>query len=109
MEILSYQLKFHTNLSSCFISICNGNKVKLHIRHDLLNDMYFIDVDILKNGEYKNIISGINMVVGSNLFMQFAYYNLGNFYIIPYMKEDYDKIPSSETLVNNFFAIWEHN
>ena len=104
-----YKIDFQTNLSHNFTSVCNGNKLKIHIKYDALNDTYFMDVDKYINSKYENIIAGINLVVGTNLFLQFSHYNLGSMWVVPSKKSFYDKELKASTIINNFFLLWEHS
>lgn len=102
-------LKFRSNSSYSFTSNCGGNNFRFHIKHCISNDTYFMDIDMYKNGKYEPIISCINLTCGSDLFIPFKRYGLGTLMIIPTDSRFYNKVPQSNTIIDKFIMIWEHN
>ena len=89
-----------------FTTDVNGQRIKLHVRYNSYSDTYYLNVDRFINGQYENIINGIPLVTGIDLFLQYPQFNLGELMIIPFKPEYYDKIPNAETIVNNFQILW---
>lgn len=104
----SFQFDFPTNTSHSFIHLANNVYYKLHILYDVSTDSYYMNVDKFIDGNFVNIINAIKLTVGLNLFLQYSYLNLGNFFIIPYSDKYYYYDPSAASIKDNYFIIWEH-
>ena len=99
-------INFKSACPYSFTTDINGQRVKIHVRYNPYSDSYYFNVDRFINGQYENIINGIPLVTGIDLFMQYPQYHLGELLIVPFKPEYYDKTPTAETLVNNFQIIW---
>lgn len=104
-----YKVPFRTNSSYNFTSNSGGNNFRIHIKHNLRYDTYYMDIDIQKDGRYVNIISGLNMSLGMDLFFPFRHYGLGTMYIIPSDSRYYSEVPKSNTITKYFYMLWEHD
>lgn len=105
----AYQFDFPTNSSFSFIHLVNNNYFKIHVLYDSFADNYYMNIDKFINGKYVNIINSIKVTTGIDLFLQFRYFNLGKFFIIPTSDSVYNKDPSASTIKNNYFIYWEHD
>ena len=107
--MVAYTLPFRSNSSYSFTANAGGNNFRIHIKHNLRNDTYYMDVDISRNGNYENIIRSINITCGMDLFFPYQYYGLGTLYVIPTDSRYYDKVPKAETITRYFQLLWSHD
>lgn len=106
--MLNY-LQFTSNKSHNFIHRVNGVSYKIHIRYDAYNSSYYMNIDKNIGGLYTNIISNIRLTTGVNLLLQYQHFNLGDLRLIPYKDTEFDKIPNTDTIVQDYAILWEHN
>ena len=104
-----YQFEFSSNTNYSFIHLVNGIYHKIHILYDSSTDSYYMNVDKYINNDFVNIINNVRITMGVNVFLQFQYYNLGEFLIIPITDKLYRKDPSSSTIKNGYIILWSHN
>lgn len=103
-----YKLNFRSNSAYNFTASAGGNSFKIHIKHSISDDTYFMDIDMLKDNNYVPIISCINITVGVDLFLPFARYGLGRFYVMPNDSRYYTDVPRADTILSKFYILWEH-
>ena len=104
-----YVYPFRTNTSYNFTTNVGGNNFRVHIKHNLRYNTYYMDIDMQQDGSYQPIISGINMTTGMDLLFPFKHYNLGILYIIPKDSRYYSEVPKAETITKYFYMSWEHD
>jgi len=104
-----YTLPFRKNSSYTFTSYAGGNQFKFHIKHCISDDSYFMDIDMLQNGNYEPIISDVSLTCGCDLFIPFKRYGLGTFMIIPTDSRYFNEIPNADTIVSKYIIFWEHD
>lgn len=104
-----YKFDFPTNASFNFTHLVNNVKYKIHILYNSYSNDYYMDIDKFENGSYKNILNSIKVALGVNLFLQYKYLNLGDFYIIPVSSKVQKHEPDAATIKDNYFILWEHN
>ncbi len=104
-----YKVPFRSNCAYSFTSNCGGNNFKFHIKHNISDDTYFMDIDMLVERKYKPIIQCVNLTCGSDLFISYKRYGLGTLMIIPTDKNYYDKVPQANTILSKFVMMWEHD
>lgn len=102
-------ITFPTHNSHSFIQIVENTTFKISIVYCPYNDSYVMNVDKLVDGEYIQIINGIALTTGVNLFQPFKYHKLGNMWLFPLTDKSFDKNPSAETLVSDYVILWEHD
>lgn len=104
-----YKVPFRSKSSYNFTSNAGGNNFRIHIKHNLRHDTYYMDIDLQRNGVYENIISGLNITCGTDLFMPFQRYGLGTLYIIPTDSRYYNEVPRADTITTYFYMMWVHD
>lgn len=104
-----YKFDFPSNSSFSFTHLVNKIYYKIHILYDSYTDSYYMNVDKYINNNFVNIINSIKLTTGINLFLQFSYLNLGNFFVIPNTDTQYKYDPKASTIKTNYIILWEHN
>lgn len=104
-----YTLPFRSNSSYNFTANSGGNNFRIHIKHNLRNDTYYMDIDIQRNGVYENIIRSINLTCGMDLFFPYRHYGLGTLYIVPMDSRYYALVPKADTITRYFQMLWSHD
>lgn len=104
-----YKFDFPTNVSFNFIHLVNNIQHKIHVLYNSYDDTYYMNIDKFEDGKYKNILNSIRVTLGINLFLQYNYYNLGSFFVIPTTSKVYRNDPKASTIKDNYFILWEHN
>jgi hypothetical protein len=103
-----YKLKFRSNAPYSFTASAGRNSFRIHIKHSIADDTYFMDIDMLKNNNYVPIIRCVSLTVAVDLFIPFARYGLGHFYVMPNDSRYYTEVPHSDTILSKFYILWEH-
>ena len=106
---MTYKFDFPTNSSFNFVHLVNNVQHKVHILYNSYDDTYYMDIDKFVDGKYINILNSIRLTLGVDLFLQYKYYNLGEFLIIPTTSKVYKSDPKAATIKENFFILWTHN
>lgn len=104
-----YKVPFRSNCPYSFTTHAGGNDFRIHIKHCISDDTYFMDIDLRVNGTYKPIIQCINITCGSDLFIPYKRYGLGTLLVIPTDRDYYNKVPQSDTILSKFIMIWDHD
>ena len=104
-----YTLPFRSNSSYNFTANSGGNNFRIHVKHNLRDDTYYLDVDIQREGVYVPIIHSINLTCGMDLFFSWQYYGLGTLYVIPTDSRYYGKVPKADTITRYFQLLWSHD
>lgn len=104
-----YTIPFRSNSAYSFTSQAGGNQFMFHIKHSISDDTYFMDVDMLVDGNYEPIIQCINLTCGCDLFMAYKRYGLGSLFVIPTNRDYYNKVPQANTILSKFVMFWEHD
>ena len=106
---MEHYISFSSSNSHNFDEIVNGNSVKLHILYNYYLKTYYINVDIYRDEDYVNIISGLQMTTGTNLLSQWSYLNLGSLELIPMNTKYLDSLPTPETIMENYILVWDYD
>ena len=114
-----YKKSFLSNSPYSFTADAGGNSFQFHIKHDMLHDTYYMDIDIKRDQQYTPLFCGLALTCGCNLFQHLQHYGLGTFMVIPIDPDYYydnnrditqtKEIPHADTIVNKFIILWEHD
>lgn len=104
-----YKLKFKSNRNYNFITYCNGSRYRFHLKYDVLDDSYYLDIDKLIEDKYSPFIQGIKLNTFVDLFISYKGYNLGTFIVVSTDSRYAYEIPRANTITKYFEIIWEHD
>lgn len=87
----------------------DGRVFVVFIHYNTIFSNWFLDIYLQDvNGELKPQALGMMIEWGLNLFAQYRYLNLGEFYVYSKNPDLYDA-PTYNDLATNFIYIWRHN
>lgn len=104
--MLYRNIQFKTSDPYNFNISVNGSSLEVHVRYNAHLDRYYLDIDRYERGTFKNIMSGVMLYTGFNLFMQSPQFDLGELYVIPLKSELYHKDPSPDN-IRDYMLFWK--
>lgn len=108
-NLSSHQITFQTNTPKLStVRFDDGRVYQIEIKYNRMTDMWVINVYLqVFNGQIVLIpqVLGIPLCFGLDLFANYKYLNIGEFYVFPVEYRKYDS-PSYNTLVGQFIYIW---
>lgn len=109
-SLQSYQITLVGNVPQTITTrFQDGRVFVVFIHYNTIFSNWFLDIYLQDvNGELQPQALGMMIEWGLNLFAQYRYLNLGEFYIYSKNPDLYDA-PTYNDLATNFIYIWRHN